>query len=415
MFLRLWNYLRGYVIIEVSGFSTERFINLALHKGICFWTISQSPKGIFIKVSLKNFKQLKDCAKKSKCKIKIKKRCGVPFFIFKNRKRYLFSSGIIIFVVLLYTLSSFIWQINVEGNSMITEAEILTFCEENGFKTGTYKKNLNTKELIRLVKNNFPNISWVTIRIEGTLATIKIAESINPPKITDTSKPCNIIADYDGIITEIITSKGTPKVKINDVVKKGDVLVASELTIKNDETGILTDYVHSIADIKAKQWYNININVPLEYETKKFTQNTKTLYDFKILENQFGFNFLKNRIYFKNYDTIITEKQLKAGKNFALPISIIKNEYNEYNLISQTRSEEDAKKIAENKLNYEIINNFSSSCEIIDKKLNFSKTQTELNLNASVIIIDNIGKEQYLTNIEGSTGFDGTGKNTNSE
>ena len=397
MFSRIWNYLCGYVIIEVNGFSTERFINLAMHKGICFWRINQSPSGVFIKVSLKNFKQLKDCAKKSKCKIKIKKRCGIPFFILKNRKRYFFCSGIAAFIALLYVLSSFIWQINVVGNYKTNEAEILAFCKEQGFKIGTYKKNINTKELVRSVKNHFPNIAWLTVKIEGTLATIKIAEAITPPEIIDTTKPCNIIAKNDGIITEIITSSGTPKVKINDVVKKGDILVASELIIKNDETGTLTNYVYSDADIKAKQWYNINISVPLKYEVKNYTQNKKTIYDFKIIENQFGFNFLKNRIYFKNYDTIITEKQLKAGKNFALPISIIKNEYKEYTLNHKTRSEEEAKKIAENKLNAEIINNFSASCEIIDKKLNFSKNKSLLKLNASVIIIDNIGQRQYLT------------------
>ena len=30
MFWQLWNYLSGYVIIRITGFSAERFINLAL-------------------------------------------------------------------------------------------------------------------------------------------------------------------------------------------------------------------------------------------------------------------------------------------------------------------------------------------------------------------------------------------------
>ena len=39
MFLALWNYLRGYVIIYVTGFSVERFINLAVNRGIFIWDI----------------------------------------------------------------------------------------------------------------------------------------------------------------------------------------------------------------------------------------------------------------------------------------------------------------------------------------------------------------------------------------
>ena len=42
MFLSVWNYLRGYVTIELSGFSVERFMNLASHKGIYLWDIKNT-------------------------------------------------------------------------------------------------------------------------------------------------------------------------------------------------------------------------------------------------------------------------------------------------------------------------------------------------------------------------------------
>lgn len=415
MFFKLWNYLRGYVIIEICGFSAERFINLAINKGIVFRRLSRSKKGIYLCVSLKSFKRLKECSKKSKCRIKIIKRCGVPFFIYRNRKRYFFSLGIVMFIFLLYTLSSFIWQINIEGNTRINEAELLSFCREQGFKTGTYKKNIDTKELIRLMKNRFPDISWATIKIEGTLATVKIAEVVPEPEAEDTSKPCSIIARCDGIITSIITSKGTPAVKINDTVKKGDILVSGELVIKNDETGTLTEYVHSIADIKAKQWYNININIPLEYKEKLYTGNSQKSIGFKILENKLEPNFPKKKIYFKNYDTIVKEKQLSAGEAFPLPFSLLIKENREYTLVSKKRTEEEAKALAEKKLNTEIINRFSAESEIADKRLVFSKTDSELKLNALVVIIDNIGEIQYISNTEGSSSINGTGQNTNTE
>lgn len=418
MFSRLWNYLRGYVIIEINGFSTERFLNLAIFKGICFFMLSQSSKGILLRVSLKDFKALKSCARKSGCKIKIKKRCGAPFWIYKNKKRSPFFIGAFVFVVLVYILSSFIWQINIEGNTRTTEAEILTFFSENNFKLGVYKKNINSKNLIQLLKNKFPDISWATIKIKGTKATVKIAEGIPKPEEKYNLKPCNIVAKNDGIITEIITSKGTPLVKINDVVKKGDILVSSLIEIKNDETQPQAYYTHSIADIKAKQWYNISITIPLKYSIKSYTGEKKSDYGLKILENKFQPNFIKRKIYFKNYDTIINENQLKAGENYPLPIYFIKTEYKEFKPLTIQRTLDEAKKLAESRLNAQIINNFSSESEIIDKKLSFSQNKNEVSLKASIIISDFIGEEQYLTNLtttEGSNSTNGTGKNTNSE
>jgi len=80
MFLSVWNYLRGYVTIEVSGFSVERFMNLASHKGIYLWDIKKYKSKIQMKVSIKGFKLLKSCAKKTKCKIVIVEKKGCPFF-----------------------------------------------------------------------------------------------------------------------------------------------------------------------------------------------------------------------------------------------------------------------------------------------------------------------------------------------
>ena len=49
MFLALWNYIRGYVIIYVTGFSVERFINMAVNKGIFIWDVIQEKNMVIMK------------------------------------------------------------------------------------------------------------------------------------------------------------------------------------------------------------------------------------------------------------------------------------------------------------------------------------------------------------------------------
>ena len=53
MFLALWNYLRGYVIIYVTGFSVERFINLAVNRGIFIWDIIPERNRVIMNAVLK--------------------------------------------------------------------------------------------------------------------------------------------------------------------------------------------------------------------------------------------------------------------------------------------------------------------------------------------------------------------------
>ena len=128
MFLILWNYIRGYVAIEVSGFSVERFMNLAVHKGVYIWDVDKRSASVSMKVSVKGFRMLRSCAKKTKCKISIVGKTGLPFVAFRYRRRGIYIFGALLFVFALYFLSSFVWLIEIQGNDRIGKESIEEFC-----------------------------------------------------------------------------------------------------------------------------------------------------------------------------------------------------------------------------------------------------------------------------------------------
>lgn len=41
MFLRLWNYIKGYVIIFVEGYFLEKFVNICTRRQIFLWDIKK--------------------------------------------------------------------------------------------------------------------------------------------------------------------------------------------------------------------------------------------------------------------------------------------------------------------------------------------------------------------------------------
>lgn len=415
MFLILWNYLRGYVIIEVKGFSVERFINLVTYNGIYIWDISTNGASMTMKVSVKGYKQLRPYAKKTRCHIKIKGRVGYPFFVYKYKKRHLFVAGLLIFIMGLYTLSSFVWLINIEGNDRIEDAKILDFCKKKGLTLGTFKPGIDRKQLTEDIKNNFNEISWVTISIKGTRVNIKLAETIPELEIIDNSTPCDIIADKEGLITEIVTRTGTPQVKAKDVVEVGDVLIAGELIITEDENGTVKSYTHSDGDIKAKIIKNYDFEIPLTYYTKDYTENKKTYYNVNIFNKNFTTNFAKNNISFEKYDKIDNKLQLSLGEDFPLPIIITKTRYNEYIPKEQKLTIEQAKAKADKILTQRILSEYPIDSDIIDKSVDYISVEDKLQVKAKIISIENIGVEQSINNIEGSNAINGGTENTNTE
>lgn len=390
MFLRLWNYIRGYVVIKVQGFNIERFINLAAHKGIYLWDVTYMPDGTYMKVSTKGFKMLKSCVRKTKCKIKIVSKTGYPFFAHKYRKRKVLISGLIFFIFSLYFLSSFIWLVEVEGNDRIHTDKIILFFNEQNIKVGGFKYIINKKEAEKLFLNEFSDASWVNVSVKGTRATIRLTETIPKQDIIDRSTPCDVIAKKDGIITSIVTSAGTPLKKELDVALKGEVLVSGELVIKDDETGRITQYTHAEAAVVAKTYYEIKFFTPFIYEDRIYTNNSKKIYFISLFGKKIKLNPFKSSISYASYDKITFRNQLRFSEDYPLPIILITEEYREFKPVVKKYTLRQAEETAERIIISRIVNEFDFGIDIIDKRVDYEETPEGLKVEAKITALERI-------------------------
>ena len=139
MLLSVIKYFRGYVHVKLTGYAPERFLNLCGNRNILIWNLKPCENGYTFCISVDAFRQLKPILKKTKTQIRIQKRVGMPFCAFRYRRRYLFPAGLLFFCFLLYDLSGFIWNIEINGNSYLTTETILDFLEEEHASFGTRK------------------------------------------------------------------------------------------------------------------------------------------------------------------------------------------------------------------------------------------------------------------------------------
>ena len=94
----------------VRGFFLERFLNLCLKRDICLWDVfSDGENKMSLKMSIKGFKMVRGAAYKTRSKVTLEKRVGLPFLIQKYKKRKAFMLGFAGAVILFFALSSFIW------------------------------------------------------------------------------------------------------------------------------------------------------------------------------------------------------------------------------------------------------------------------------------------------------------------
>lgn len=219
-------YICGYVNISIEGYFIERFINMCISKSILLWNMKRE-KSTYLQtnISIRDFKKIKYISKKTKCRVSINRKKGLPFILNKYRKRKIFAVALVIIVLGIIITSRFIWNIEISGNEKIETNELLRQLNENGIVIGTQKSKINTEEIIRKIRLERNDIAWMSINLNGTNAIVKIVENTEKPEIIDKSDYCNIVSDKSGVITKINARSGTPVVKIGDVVTEGTILV----------------------------------------------------------------------------------------------------------------------------------------------------------------------------------------------
>ena len=393
MFIKiLISYILGYVRIKVEGYYIERFINICISKKILIWNIKREKSSImYANIGLKDFRDLKPIAKKTKCKVNIKRKKGLPFVLNRYKKRKIFAAFLIIILLGIAFSSKFIWNIEIKIESEnITKEEIIADLKECGLDVGVQKKKINTKEIINLLRLKRNDISWAGIAIEGTNAIVQLVEAHAAPEIVDNDDYCNIIATKPGIITNIVAQNGTALVKVGDLVQEGTMLIGGWLEGKY--TG--TRYVHSIGKVEARVWYSEKTKIFYNQQVKEQTGMTESKYSVKL--NNFQINFYKTLSKFEIYDTIEEEKKLQLFSNFYLPISLMKITNYEQETKEIKYDIEQAKSLgitqAKEKLNEKIENKEN----LVNEVINYYEEDDGITVEVIYEVVENIGTNEKI-------------------
>jgi len=391
-------YAKGHVRVKVTGFSLERFLNMAAFHGIYLWDVVRTPEGVELNVTIKGFKMLKSYAKKTKCRTRIIQKNGLPFLLFRYRRRKLLMGGIIFFLLGLFVLSSFVWRIELEGNETLSHETLMVFLEEQGLRVGVPKLRLNDRNLQQSILNNFSQVSWADVHTRGTRTVVRVAEALPPQEVLDRQTPAHVMAANDGLITHVIAWSGAPMEKAGDVVRNGQMLVSGILELVPDTPDTPLVYVHAHAEVWARRYHPIEFTVPFVYFEKVFTGQTTANRTLQLL-------FLQNRRItlpsggntFASYDKITTYHQPGVSGNYPMPIILVTTHYSEFIPTQRTRTVEEAKALADTMITGRIIREFDFGIDIIDRQIIFEETETALRVSALIITHERIDKQIPIT------------------
>lgn len=373
---------KGTIIVEVEGFFVERFLNLCKSSNIEINDIKYVVNGVIIfKTSSNNYGKIKEIAKKVKCKVSIKSKKGIYFVLFRYRKRRLFFALCMLLVCILIFLSTFIFKIEVKGNSAISTEQIMEVLREADVYVGKNKLLLDTRKAGNLLRTEIYDIAWVGVDVKGTKLTVSIVEKTLPNEDENKDKAGDIVASKSGIITKIIAENGTPKLREGSYIEKDMVAIEGVITSEI----IDSIKVHASGILKVKNTYEYKIYEKYETEEKVYTNKNKYGVGINVNNKEYLLKYLpKDNI----YDINKKEKEITI---FGISFKLVFNKYIEYDLNYKTRTYEELLDICQK--SYESYKNeiCLGESEISNEKLEIVKKEDGIEYIVTYDLEEDVG------------------------
>ncbi len=395
----LFRSINGYVRICLRGGSPERFLNLCNARGLTIWGILCGKNGEYAAfMPLKDVRRVKPLVKKSGVHFRITGRFGLPFFIYRNKKRWYWAAGLGAFFLLLYTMTLFIWDIEFEGNYRYTDDNLRVSLEKQEIRCGILKGKIDCGELEAFLRTDLPEVTWVSVSITGTRLFVRIRENEVLSHVPQTDQsPCDLVAAKSGTIRSMVVREGVPQVEVGDTVEAGQLLVSGRIPVIGDDGAEITSHlVRADADIEAETTEEYEKKLPLVRTVRTPAgQKRRGLY---LKAGPLSFTFLMPASGEKEeWDYQMEERQAKLFSNYYLPfyLGIIEGK----RMVSYERAytQQELSDLAEEarKENREKLE--EKGVQILENNDKIEKSVSGYQIKGQMVVVESIVKRQPVT------------------
>ena len=382
--------IRGYVIIQAEGIFLERFLNICTRRNLDIARIHRmGDERLICHMSLSSFRKIRPVCFRTKTRVRILKRCGIPFLLHRYRKRKLALIGIVLALLFLWYTSGHIMGITVFGNEKIPTETILQYLTRSNVAPGKPSRHLVPAQIRNQMMRDLDDLAWIGININGSRVYVEVVERLTPEERVEKETPCHLVASKDGIITSVVAKDGQSLVSVGSGVRQGDVLVSG--IIDNPVSGYRM--VHAYGEVLAQTTYKTEKSYPLRYIQREDTGNTKKRYTLRMLEKELPLYFKQGEPY-QQFEKNLTEKEYRIPLSFLPSLFVVTEEIREQQSREETRTISDILTLAERELTKELKEKIDKNTEILEQNLTHTLTeQGTVQVSLTFVCLENIAQK----------------------
>lgn len=343
------NYLLGTVRVELRCKYSERAVNICAVNHVDFRDLVRGKDGAAeMTVGLSGYVTLRRVAKETGAfTVRLIRRRGAPFFLWRIRKRYVLLTGMAVCLMLIGLSTVYVWQIDVLGNVTVPTSEILAALRSEGVDIGTCVLDIPARKVENDMLLKVPKLSFITLNNHGSRLEVIVREEREKPELFDPDVPTAVRAKKGGIVVSVTAREGWTLVKPGDTVAAGDELISAYVPLGTGRT------VHATGSVRARTWYELTASMPLQAVKKEYT-GEKTVRRAIILGGKRINLYFSGGNPYRCCDKIIEYKAATLPGGAVMPLTLVRETYEEYEPSSGAVAPEDAERMLKAKLLYDL-------------------------------------------------------------
>lgn len=371
--------------VRIKYYDVEKMINRLISEKINMTqTVRSECDTIEITVFGGDIKALENIVSELGAEYEVLSSLGLPSVFEKYKKRYGIYIGAVLFFLIVYTSTMFVWRIDVVGNEGITREEIIALLKENGVKEGSFIPTIDVEYVQHRSVLDGEKLAWLSLNRIGTIFTAEVKEKLSNEKRDPSA--VNIVATFDGQIDSIEVYEGEAVVNIGDSVKKGDLLISG--IVDGNASGLRE--ICADGTVIGRVSENIHVEIPFENTEKRYTGKEIRKNKLIFFRNYVNL-FINSRISIQKYDTIISRKVLELFDGTSLPMGIETEIYKEYEEVSVTYTQTEAAELAIAALNERVMSELDGA-QLLSRTQSAYFTEYSFVIDCELYMLKNIAE-----------------------
>lgn len=383
------NQLRGCVRINASGKHLYRFINMVHGGHICCFGQYCKNDVFYGEIYRHDLPKVRRMAEDCGVELKSAEYRTLSSVVLRYRKRIGIILGVLIVLTASLYFSNVAVTIEVQGNSIVSDEEIIAALRELDIKRGTPLRSIDFHRCENELRLMIDKISWAGIRRTGNRIVVEVTEIVDKPQMIPSRAPCNLVSKQNAHITAVTVRDGLLMHKVGDFVPKGSLIVSG---VSEDEYGHVLLH-HAMGEIMGIYEETVTFSEPFSDSSYLPTGNTSKKRRLRLFSLEIPLFTGKNE--YESFSTKTSESTLQLfGKE--LPLSFIREDITETGLSETLLTDAELEARLMEKIYLYEKNFIGEDTKLIERSIDAKRTDSELVYTVTYKLEGNIAQQKDI-------------------